>query len=231
MNIARRLFELQEMDLEAESSLQSLAKMKAQLGDRSILNNAESELNADKEHLGELNRNQQDLEWEINDTSDKIKRTEDEMYSGRTTNPKELSSLQQEAGILKSKRNELEDKAIQVMEEAEDCSARIEEITSRLKMIENDWQVEQEKLSENIGELEKSLAALAEKRAGLSAGIEEEAMDLYVDLRKKRGTAVAKVERGICRGCRLSLSSAQLQQVKSGDLIECSSCGRILFLA
>ncbi|MDI6814491.1 MAG: hypothetical protein QMC90_00160 [Dehalococcoidales bacterium] len=42
---------------------------------------------------------------------------------------------------------------------------------------------------------------------------------------KQRGTAVAKVEQGLCRGCRISLSTAKLQQARSGSLVQCSSCG------
>ncbi|MEE8619379.1 MAG: C4-type zinc ribbon domain-containing protein [Dehalococcoidales bacterium] len=35
----------------------------------------------------------------------------------------------------------------------------------------------------------------------------------------------------MCRGCRISLSAAELQQARSGSLVQCSNCGRILFLA
>ena len=40
----------------------------------------------------------------------------------------------------------------------------------------------------------------------------------------------ARVEQGICRGCRISLPTTDLQQARSGKLVQCSSCGRILFL-
>ena len=56
-------------------------------------------------------------------------------------------------------------------------------------------------------------------------------IDLYTELKKQKGIAVAKVEQGICRGCRISLPTAELQQARSGSLVRCSSCGRILFLA
>ena len=59
----------------------------------------------------------------------------------------------------------------------------------------------------------------------------EQAIEVYQDLKKHKGTAVAKVEQGICHGCRISLPISELQQTRSGSLVRCSSCGRILFLA
>ncbi|MFC2072406.1 C4-type zinc ribbon domain-containing protein, partial [Chloroflexota bacterium] len=50
-------------------------------------------------------------------------------------------------------------------------------------------------------------------------------------LKKQKGTAIANVEQGICRGCRILLPITELQRARSSSLVRCSSCGRILFLA
>jgi len=231
VNIAKRLFELQEVDLEIASKSGSLAAMKARLGDRAEVARAEDELSAEKDRLSSLERDQRSLEGEIEDASAKIKRTEDEMYSGRTSNPKELSGLEQEAKLLRAKRSELEDRAIQFMEDAESAAAKVNDLSARQERLEKNWQAEQKRLKEDISGLEERLDALREKRAVIAGGIEGDALALYEHLRLAKGTAVSRVDRGICRGCRLSLSSAQMQKVRSGDLIECASCGRILFLA
>ena len=60
--------------------------------------------------------------------------------------------------------------------------------------------------------------------------IDAETIDCYNRFRKQKGLAVARVEQGTCRGCRISLSTAELQRVKGNKLIMCSSCGRILFI-
>ncbi|MDD5509551.1 MAG: C4-type zinc ribbon domain-containing protein [Dehalococcoidales bacterium] len=230
MTIARELFELQEIDLEIESNEQAVREMTARLGESEALLQARSELAAAKEHLEEQGRRQRDLEGEIADTGAKLARTEDQMYSGRTTNPKELTGLQQEAGILKAKRSDLEDRAVEVIEQTEAAAARTADLTGRLAKLTAEWQAEQQQLKNEIAEREQRLAGLTAKRASLAAAIEPAALGVYHDLRKRRGTAVAGVEQGICRGCRISLSSAQMQRVRSGGLIECTSCGRILFL-
>ncbi|MFC1940720.1 zinc ribbon domain-containing protein, partial [Chloroflexota bacterium] len=75
------------------------------------------------------------------------------------------------------------------------------------------------------------LASLKHKRQQLVSEIDPQVIETYQLLRKHKGTAVAKVTEGICRGCRISLPVTELQQVRSGSLVRCSSCGRILFLA
>ena len=231
MRIARELFELQEVDLEIESSQQAIRQMTARLGESAAVLRASGELASEKEHLEELDHQQHSLEWEVGDTGAKLARIEEELYSGRTTNPKELANLQHEASGLKARRSGLEDKALGVMEESEAAAARADGIGSRLEKLKAGWQAEQKQLKNEIAERKQQFAALTEKRASLSAGIEPEAVRFYTGLRERKGTAVARVEQGICRGCRISLSSAELQRIKGGALIECSSCGRILFLA
>jgi len=231
MSIARDLFELQEVDLEIESNEKAIRQMTARLGESQAVLRAGSELAVEKEHLEELSRQQRSLESEIGDTGAKIARIEEQLYSGRTTNPKELGNLQQEAVGLKARRSSLEDKAVGVIEETEAASARVAGATGRLKKLKAEWRAEQKQLKSEIEERKEQLAGLTGKRASLSAGIEPEAVEFYTELRKDKGTAVVRVEQGICHGCRISLSSAEMQRVKNGALIECTSCGRILFLA
>jgi len=231
MSIARDLFELQEVDLAIESNEKAIRQMTARLGKSQAVLRAGSELAAEKEHLEELSRQQRSLEGEIGDTGAKVARIEEQLYSGRTTNPKELGNLQQEAVGLKARRSSLEDKAVEVIEETEATSARAAAATGRLKKLKTEWRAEQKQLKSEIEERKEQLAGLTEKRASLSAVIEPKAVEFYTELRKGKGTAVVRVEQGICHGCRISLSSAEMQRVKNGALIECTSCGRILYLA
>ena len=78
--------------------------------------------------------------------------------------------------------------------------------------------------------LESSLNDLRQKRQALSAEFDPKVVTLYDGLRENKGFAVARVEQGICRGCRISLPSSELQQVRGGNVIQCGSCNRILYL-
>jgi hypothetical protein len=72
---------------------------------------------------------------------------------------------------------------------------------------------------------------VAAERESLAATLDAAEIGQYEHLRRaKAGLAVAKMERGLCQACRMSLPTHQQQQVKSGRrLVLCNNCGRMLF--
>jgi len=231
MSIAKELYQLQEIDLELEADEKALTKATGQLGESQTVTRARKKLASDNQHLEELKRQQLSFEWDVDDLTTKITAAEEKLYGGRLGNPKELSSLQHEVEGFKSRRTQLEDNVLEIMEQIEQDESSVAGTANELKVLEADWQSQQQQLSNEIDQLKLGLSDLKQKRESLSAGIDPQAIELYDKLKKQKGTAVAKVEQGICQGCRISLSAAQLQQVKTGNLLQCSNCGRILFLA
>jgi len=231
MSVAKQLYELQEVDLAFESREQALEQVTGKLGENKAVLDARSKLASENQRREELRHKQHSLVLEINDVTTKIANAEEELYSGRTKNPKELANLQHEIEILKAKRSELEDRTIEVMEQVEAAVTNVGAIKSELEILEAEWQAEQEKLKADKARLEAELVSLRQRREAVSSQVVPEVIAFYCELQKGKGTAVAMVEQGVCRGCRLSLSNAELQRARSGDLTQCSSCGRILFLA
>jgi len=84
-------------------------------------------------------------------------------------------------------------------------------------------------LKQEIESNRHKIAVLEEKHAQLKSEIDAGTMHIYKRLKQQRGSAVARVVQGTCEGCRLSLSSAQLQRSRSADMEKCANCGRILF--
>ena len=231
MSVSKQLYQLQEADLELESNEQALEQISGQLGESQTVVAARDKLALEQQHLEELKRKQHSIEWEVDDLTVKLNNVEKELYSGRITNPKELTNLQHEAEGLKVNRNQLEDKLLEIMEQVELTSASVASISSELKTLEDDWHHRQQQLSRDMEQLKALLSDLGHKRQLLSAEIDPQVVEAYGELKRQRGTAVAKVEQGICRGCQISLPATDLQRVRGGGLVRCSSCGRILFLA
>lgn len=231
MSIAKQLFQLQEIDLELDSTEQAISQIVGQLGESEAVVSTRNKLATERQHLEELIRQQHSIEWEIDDLTTKLKTMEEELYSGRIRNPKELANLQQEIKLVKDKRNQLEDKVLELMEKADLATRSAARIENELKGLETDWHNQQQQLSAKLDQLNNILSDLKHKRQLLTAEIDSPAIDVYQELKKQKGIAVAKVEQGMCRGCRISLPITLLQQTRSGNLVRCSSCGRILFLA
>ena len=231
MSVAKQLYQLQEVDLELESNGQAIKQVSSQLGESEAVIQVRSKLALEQKRLEELGRQQQSVEWEIDDLTNKLTTTDKELYSGRIRNPKELTSLQHEIEVLKAKRDQLEDKALEIMDQVEVTRKSVTSLESELKELEAEWRSQQQQLSASLEQLKTTLSKLQHKRQLLTAEIDPRAVEVYQEIAKQRGTAVAKVEQGICRGCRISLPVTEMQLAKRGSLVRCSSCGRIIFLA
>jgi len=231
MSVAKQLYQLQEIDLELESTEQAINQITSQLGESQAVVRTRDKLTLEQQRLEELKQQQHSAEWEIDDLKTKLATAEEKLYSGRINNPKELTNLQHEIEGLKAKRDQLENKALEIMDQVELATASVATINGELKTLEAEWHSQQQQLSTDLEQLKTTLTELEHKRQLLSAKIDPQVIGFYRELRKQRGTAVAKVEQGICCGCRISLPVTELQQVRSASLVRCSSCGRILFLA
>ena len=230
MVIPRQLFQLQELDLEVESHEQSLHQKTGQLGENRSVVQAQEKLTSEQQLLEELKHQQHSIEWEIDDLTSKIKTVEGQLYGGKISNPKELSGLQHEVNTLKDNRDQLETGALEIMDHVEASEARLNSASNELGKAKDEWQARQQQLSADIEQFKNRLSDLTNNREQILAGIDAGAVESYEKRRKLKGQAVSRVEQGICRGCRISLSSSELQQVRSGNLVQCGSCGRILFL-
>lgn len=231
MSIIKQLYQLQEVDLEITATEQTVKQITGQLGESEAVIETGKKLALEQQRREELTRQQHSTEWEIDDLTTKLTATEKELYGGRIGNPKELTNLQHEADGLKSRRDQLENKALEIMDQVDIVTKSTAILNNEFKALETEWQTQQRQLSADLAQLKTTLTSLNHKRQLLAAEIDPPSIEIYQELKKKRVTAVARVEQGICRGCRIALPVTELQHARSGSLVRCSSCGRILFLA
>ena len=176
MGVAKQLYQLQELDLEIESNEQALSQKSSQLGDRQVLDRVQAGLAAGQQQLDELRHQQHSSEWEIDDLTDKIKAVEEQLYGGRISNPKELSGLQHEVNILKTRRDQLETQALEIMEQADLAATGVATTSNELKQLEDDWHHQQQQLSAEIEQLNGKLSELKDKRNSMLAGLDPQAV-------------------------------------------------------
>jgi len=231
MPVTKQLYELQEVDTEIENTRKTLDLKKGQVGKREELDAVQSKLAADEKVLEELQHKRREAESELDDTTSKIKAVEEQLYGGKINNPKELGNLQHEMNTLKGFSDEQETKALEAMESVEAAEKALAAATDDFHKLETEWQQQQKQLKVDIESLNKTLGELTEKRKQLVSQIDTPAVDLYEKVRRQKKQAVAKVEQGICRACRISLSASVLQKARGGHPVQCGTCGRILFIS
>ncbi len=201
------------------------------MGKREALDDAQGRLAAAQQHLKELNKQRRDAESELDDVLSKIADAEKQLYGGRITNPKELSGLQHEVNTMKSHSDQLETAALEIIDQVENAEKSVADQSRDYQKLEEEWRLRQKQLGEEIEQLNTSLADLNEKRRQLMEQIDISAVTLYEKIKQQKKQAVAKVEQGICRACRILLSASVLQKARSGQPVQCGSCGRILFIS
>lgn len=230
MTLAKTLYDLQQIDLDIQKEQETLDDIKRQLSEKETLIQARAEVQAEKMHLSEMEKQQRDLEYEIEDLRGSMKQLSDKLYSGKEKNPKDLVSLEKELEIFKTKLRQKEDDLLDLMAEIESVQDKIKINGEELNKLEGEWQRQQKELTEKQTGVKSRLSELHRQRTAMASDIARQALELYEQIRSRKGQAVAKIEQGRCQGCRLNLAVNELQRARAGDLIQCSSCGRILCL-
>lgn len=228
MSLPGELHQLQQLDIKLQDRRQVIDEVTRQLSENKAIVAAESQLASQKQQLTEANKRQKDFEWELEDLQEKSKHLKNKLYSGTVKNPKELVNLENESGILKKKTRGKEDELLELMSQIEDLETKVEASTKELQEMRQEWQQKQKILNEKKTETE--LARLSETRRELAQQISSEVLNLYEQIKLTKGQAIAKVEQGRCQGCYITLPTSQWQRARSGELVQCSSCNRILYV-
>lgn len=232
MNQAQALYQLQTIDLRIGEHKARLVEIERLLGEDTRVSAAEQTMHQAEAALAALRVRGRNLELELKDIASKSAATEETLYSGRITNPKELQDLQEEVASLKRRHSKLEDSLLEVMIESETAQQRLEQATNELARICTETDAARERLIAERTRLEQALEPLRQQRAEILRQIDAGSLELYKRLySSKHGQVVSPLEEGACRVCGVSQTSATVQLVRQGhELVRCNNCGRILVM-
>ena len=233
MTTAHRLYELQELDWEIDRCQAQLALVEEQLKDESELVRARDEVVNQEGTLRQLQQGQSTQTLELQVTEDRVKALESRLYGGTVKSPREMESGQKELQIAKERAHEEEDALLTLMVDLEEVEKGTAKSKEELARMEEEREGSLVTLGEERATLLKQLEGLMSTRGEMVSHANPDHLGKYEKVRHARqGYAVARVERGMCQGCRLTLPTHELQKLRSGsEPIQCNSCGRILYLS
>jgi predicted nucleic acid-binding Zn-ribbon protein len=231
VSTARELYQLQQVDSERADKDHRLAEVQGALGESDDLIRAREGVSETEAGLGKLRQELRVLELEISSVESKLKQNQDRLYGGRVRNPKELSSLQEEAAALRRRCESLEEDQLDLMIAIEEEEAELAERQARLRQIETSWHKEQVALRAEKDELELRLLELDEEREARRARIGAADLALYDDLCDRYGgVGVVLLKRGICQVCGVDVPTGVARAVERGEgVYYCPTCNRMLF--
>ncbi|MCL2679143.1 MAG: hypothetical protein FWF18_02495 [Dehalococcoidia bacterium] len=224
----RQLYGLQIVEAEIASAEKEIAAAQAKLAADAELKAAQAALTVAKSDLDTLLKEQRQNDGDIADITTKINTANTSLYSGRVRSPRELTDLQLEMDSLSRRLAPFEEKALGYMEQIESAQAAVRDCEGGLKAVEDIRREEHRELQTRLGELATRLEGLQKQRGDKAALIAPDELNFYIEIKKRRGVAVARVEKGVC-ACRITLPTAELQRARGGRVVQCSSCARILF--
>jgi len=229
----RRLYELQEIDLGIRDNKKSVADIEGKLHDDSTVVDAKVKLQEEEKKLSETRKTEKQLEWDVEELSGKMDEVNKQLYGGSVKNPKDLASLNEEFEHFKQRRTVMEDGLLDLMSEMEQQQRAYDSAKEQAKKAEDQWQENNGHLVEDRDRLNSEIAELAGKREEVASQVDQSDLAIYERLRKtKADEAIARVEQGMCKGCRINLPTHTLQKVRTGqELVYCTNCGRILYIS
>jgi len=155
-------------NLEDELS-ETTAEIDSLLTQNEAVARAEANLKARQDSLAALQKTQREVEWEIDDVTQKLEAAQKALYSGRTGNPKELLSQQQDVEGLKSRQGQLEIKSLDLMEQLESAGKDVEDAEAGLEKTRAEKQGSNQELLRELESLKARVSGLSEERQNLIA--------------------------------------------------------------
>jgi predicted nucleic acid-binding Zn-ribbon protein len=224
------LWSLQEIDSALDTRRASLEDARARIGETEEI----VALRARIEELTAASRSahaaQKDVELEADDLKSKIAPAEEKLYGGTIRNPRELSDLQADIAQLKQHLSTVEDRDLAALTASEQADNELRTATAELEALEAAWREEQAELTDRIELLTGEVAILERQRKEAAAEIEPALLKTYDHVRRAhQGRGVARLDRNLCLGCRISLPVSTVNRARAGAVVvQCPNCERIL---
>jgi uncharacterized protein len=230
-----RLLELADLDAELSRldyrrrSLPEIAEL-SQLGERAA--KARDAITIADTNLSDLDRELSRAERDVDQVRVRIDRDTQRLNAGQVSNARELESLQSEVASLRRRQSDLEEGVLDLMEKRENAQALRDGAAAEGEKIASDSAIVTARHDVALTEITEQAEKATSARVGVMAGLPDDLIALYDKVRAQSGgIGAAPLRRGQCGGCRVQLSTVDLNEIRAAapdEVIRCEECRRIL---
>jgi len=143
---------------------------------------------------------------------------------------REFQTLRSEIANAKLDVSKLEDEILKIMEAVDAQEKLIAAAKEERAREQKKLDVEKAKVDAAIDGLKASRAEMAKGRPPLTVDVPVEALSIYDRVAKARGAGVVPIEQDFCSGCMERLTKNDVYTIVNATrLVQCKSCGRILY--
>jgi predicted nucleic acid-binding Zn-ribbon protein len=188
-----------------------------------------ADLDAAEGRLEDLGKDRKHMERELEDLQAKLADLSAKRLAIKTN--EEYAALSHEIAFVEREVEEKEDAVLGILERQEAASGDLAGLREGVSEAERDLDARIEALGQELSRLDDALAVKRDERLRVATRIDGAVLERYERILASKGdTALANVSDGACSGCYMTLPPQTVIEVKRADrLMECQSCGRILF--
>jgi len=225
----KALAELQKVDMDAAALRKAadvhpkqIAELERELGA------ARSAMEAERARVADIERQKLQLEQNITDEKDKVKKWEARLAEQRST--REYSALAREIDIAKKANLTMADELVELTKSLaaarEASKGKETEFAGRQQQLGG----RMTELRAKLAEAESQVKQLEGQRAGVSSKVDATLLRRYEAIRKKKLPALVGVVAGTCQGCNMNVPPQLYNQLRTSLGTDvCPSCNRIIY--
>lgn len=217
-----------------------LRKIEVELGgseERKKAVSAKKFLDVAPENVNKLNARAGDLEAEYKNALSQMEKFNEQQQElahalNSLEDQTEAEYLIKKAEQLASETKALESKLLKLAEDIANVIKEFNGIRAQMKNAKAQYEEFGKKYNELKASKQAEKDAIEKELATLKAKADPSLMERYL---KKRANKIFPILYGvngkICGACNMELSMADLGKLKNGEIIDCETCGRLLYLS
>lgn len=183
-------------------------------------------------NLADLDRDMARAERDVEQVRVRIEKDNQRLDAGQVSNARELESLQNEVASLRRRQGDLEEIVLELMERRETAQALRDGAAAEAEAASADEAAVTARRDAAVAEIDEQAAKAGAARAAVVADVPADLLALYDKIRASSGgLGAAPLRRGQCGGCRVMLSTVDLNAIRAAapdEVVRCEECRRIL---
>lgn len=226
------LYELQQQEINLQKLLQRLEKLKS---DDYLKRLRQEYLNLKQQYLDLIEK--KDREDKLCESKKRsiIKLVESKetyenlKYSPEINNAKKLKIIEKQIEDAENNIKREKKMAQDINERIIEINNEISNVKKKIIFIKNKYESTRESNQRELEFLEKEKFNIEELTKDIKEQIDENSMNEYLKMKKRYDNPISVIESRKCCGCSVDVPSMNYESAKTGNIIKCESCGRILF--